>query len=76
MERDYIEDRYRLEQNGKEIKLFEKDEDGNDKIHNHFEPVFFANNVEELRDNPEAQQALRQFRIFVGPDDFLNDIKG
>ena len=35
----------------------------------HFQPLFFARNVEALRNNIEAQRSLRKYRIFVKPEE-------
>lgn len=35
----------------------------------HFQPLFFARNVEDLRNNIQAQKQLRKFRIFVKPEE-------
>lgn len=32
----------------------------------HFEPLFFANDIEEIRNNPDARKALRSYNIFSG----------
>jgi hypothetical protein len=32
----------------------------------HFQPLFFANDVEDLRNNPEARKVLKQYKIFTG----------
>lgn len=32
----------------------------------HFEPLFFANDIEELRNNQNARKALKQYQIFTG----------
>ena len=38
-------------------------------------PIFFANDVEGLRKEPGAQKALKKYRIFVGPDDVVEELK-
>jgi hypothetical protein len=48
MERDYFSNQYKLEQNGHEIELDKQ----------HFQPVFFANKVDDLRENEDAKKAL------------------
>jgi len=56
---EYNPDRQRLgfyRQDNQEIELDEQ----------HFEPLFIAKDVEELRRNPEARKALRQYNIFTG----------
>lgn len=65
MERDRYSKRYELEQHGKKIEIGDT----------HFQPIFFAQDVEELRNNVHAQKALKKYRIFVGPDEFVEDLK-
>ena len=65
MERDVNSGRYDLLQNGKQLELKET----------HFQPIFFANDVEGLRKEPGAQKALKKYRIFVGPDDVVEELK-
>ena len=65
MERDVNSGKYELVQNGKKLKLDET----------HFQPIFFADDVDELRDNLDAQKSLKKYRIFVGPDEFVEELK-
>ena len=51
------------------FKLYRGDEDEVQIDETHFQPIFFAKDVESLRGNFEAQRALRKYRIFVGPDE-------
>jgi hypothetical protein len=32
----------------------------------HYHPMFIANDIEELRNNPEIRKVLKQFKIFTG----------
>ena len=66
MERDVNSGRYDLVLNGKSFELEDT---------KHFQPIFFADNVEELRDNPDAYKSLKKYRIFVSPDKFVEDLK-
>lgn len=64
--RDYSKNKYRLVKGlTEELELGEE----------HFHPVFFAKNVEELRDNPQAQKTLKQYKIFVSPEEVENAIE-
>jgi hypothetical protein len=65
MLRDNLAGRYYLEQNGKDLPLTEA----------HFQPVFTARKVDDLRSDPDAQNALKQYQIFVGPNEFVNNLK-
>jgi hypothetical protein len=65
MERDLLAERYYLEQNGEHIHLADT----------HFQPIFFARKVDDLREDPDANKALKKFRIFVGPDEFVEELK-
>ena len=65
MERDFFEKKYELEQNGKKLELSET----------HFQPIFFAKGTNELRSDVKAQQALKQYRIFVKPEDMQVELK-
>lgn len=58
-QRDHSTNQYKLQRGDEEVPL--------DKAH--FHPVFFANDVEQLRNNPEAQKTLKKFRIFVAPEE-------
>lgn len=49
MERDLLADRYTLEQNGQKLPLSET----------HFQPIFFARKVDDLREDPDANKALK-----------------
>ena len=65
MERDVSSGRYELLQNGKKLKLQEE----------HFQPIFFAPDVETLRSIPAATKSLKKYRIFVGPDEFVEKLQ-
>ena len=62
MERDTAINNYKLIQDDKELELGTT----------HFQPVFFAKGTDDLRKNPHAQNALKQFREFPNPDSIFN----
>ena len=63
MRRDF-DNKYELEQNGDKLKLSDT----------HFQPIFFAKNTNQLRNEPSACNALKKFRIFVKPDDMHDEL--
>ena len=67
MERNVFANNYVLEQVGTDAKTWEMCKE-------HFQPIFFARNTNELRDDVKAQKALKQYRIFVKPEDMKDDI--
>jgi len=39
----------------------------------HFAPTFIASDIEEIRNNPDARKILRQFQIFSGQNQKINN---
>ena len=68
MVRDFFDNTYHLFRGHEEEAVnFNKEE--------HFQPVFFAKDIESLRNNTEAQRALRKYRIFVKPEEIEKAIE-
>ena len=55
----------------REIVTFKKDGKDLDVKITHEQPIFFAPGVNELRDNVEAQRALKKYRVEIQKDDFI-----
>lgn len=59
MLRNFSNNRYQFFKQEKEIPIQEE----------HFQPIFFAQDVEQLRNNKDAIKTLQKFRIFVKPEE-------